>query len=211
MVIASRFSWRLLAHPVLYNTVELPLFYFVVTSGINGPADRTGRKRLVNRSVRWIRSYHGSFISPLKPVVTLYATSFNIEGSNALPTRCIYVFCTDLRTNSCYFLIHHWLIGFCNRDGECLLRGTDWVFIHRPLLRYNLWLFFYSRTMHLDIIKVFYLPTDAQENYFKRNIKIYVKNAPTCFCLTLRWLMSYIYGAPILDVSRSHTTTQHSR
>ena len=32
-----------------------------------------------------------------------------------------------------------------------------------------------------------------------------------CFDLTLRRLMSYIYGAPILDVSRSHTTTQHSR
>ena len=36
-------------------------------------------------------------------------------------------------------------------------------------------------------------------------------------CLTLRRLMSYIYiyiyiyGAPILDVSRSHTTTQHNR
>ena len=29
--------------------------------------------------------------------------------------------------------------------------------------------------------------------------------------LTLRQLMPYIYGAPILDVSRSHTTTQHSR
>ena len=29
--------------------------------------------------------------------------------------------------------------------------------------------------------------------------------------LTLWVLMSYIYGAPILDVSRSHTTTQHSR
>jgi len=29
--------------------------------------------------------------------------------------------------------------------------------------------------------------------------------------LTLRRLMSYIYGTPILDVSRSHTTTQHSR
>jgi len=29
--------------------------------------------------------------------------------------------------------------------------------------------------------------------------------------LTLRLLMSYIYGAPILDVSRSHTMTQHSR
>jgi len=29
--------------------------------------------------------------------------------------------------------------------------------------------------------------------------------------LTLRLLMSYTHGAPILDVSRSHTTTQHSR
>jgi len=29
--------------------------------------------------------------------------------------------------------------------------------------------------------------------------------------LTLRRLMSYTYGAPILDVSRSHTTTQYSR
>ena len=29
--------------------------------------------------------------------------------------------------------------------------------------------------------------------------------------LTFRRLMSYIYGAPILDVFRSHTTTQHSR
>jgi len=29
--------------------------------------------------------------------------------------------------------------------------------------------------------------------------------------LTLRRLMSCIYGAPILDVSRSHKTTQHSR
>jgi len=32
----------------------------------------------------------------------------------------------------------------------------------------------------------------------------------TCH-LTLRLLMSYIYGAPILDVPRSHTTTHHSR
>jgi len=33
----------------------------------------------------------------------------------------------------------------------------------------------------------------------------------TDITLTLRRLMSYIYGAPILDVSRSHTMTQHSR
>ena len=29
--------------------------------------------------------------------------------------------------------------------------------------------------------------------------------------LTIRLLMSYIYGGPILDVSRSYTTTHHSR
>jgi len=37
-----------------------------------------------------------------------------------------------------------------------------------------------------------------------------IRGISSCF-LTLRLLMSYIYGAPILDVSRSHTTTQHSR
>ena len=41
--------------------------------------------------------------------------------------------------------------------------------------------FFYSRTVHFDIIKVFYLPTEAQENCFKKNNKIYIKTAPTCF------------------------------
>ena len=42
-------------------------------------------------------------------------------------------------------------------------------------------------------------------HHFLHVSKIRVKS------LTLRLLMSYIYGAPILDVSRSHTTTQHSR
>jgi len=30
-------------------------------------------------------------------------------------------------------------------------------------------------------IKVFYSPTDAQDNCFKKNIKIYIKTAATCF------------------------------
>jgi len=36
----------------------------------------------------------------------------------------------DIRTNSDYFLTQHKLIGLYNRDGMCLLRGTDWVFKH---------------------------------------------------------------------------------
>jgi hypothetical protein len=43
--------------------------------------------------------------------------------------------------------------------------------------------FFYSCTIHLHVTKVFYLPTDVQENCFKKNIKIYIKTAPTCFSL----------------------------
>jgi len=42
------------------------------------------------------------------------------------------------------------------------------------------------------------VPTDTELKFNQRS-------------LTLRRLTSYIYGAPILDVSRSHTTTQHSR
>jgi hypothetical protein len=39
--------------------------------------------------------------------------------------------------------------------------------------------------VHLDIIKVFYSPTDVQVNSLKNNFKIYIeidiKTAPTCF------------------------------
>ena len=56
---------------------------------------------------------------------------FNIQQFYVLPTHCIYVFCVDLRTNSDYFPIQHYLIDFYNRDGVRLLRGTDWIFIHK--------------------------------------------------------------------------------
>jgi hypothetical protein len=39
---------------------------------------------------------------------------------------CFYVH--DLRTNSNYFPVLHYQIGSNNRDGVCLLRGTDWIF-----------------------------------------------------------------------------------
>jgi len=44
---------------------------------------------------------------------------------------------------------------------------------------------FNIHTVHLDIIKVFYSPTDAQVNCLKNNFKIYIKidikTALTCF------------------------------
>ena len=44
------------------------------------------------------------------------------------PKEYICVFCVDLRTNSVYFPIQHWLTGFYNQEGKCLLRGKDWIF-----------------------------------------------------------------------------------
>jgi hypothetical protein len=38
------------------------------------------------------------------------------------------MFCVDLRANSDYFPIQHLLTGLYNRDGVCLLRGTDSFF-----------------------------------------------------------------------------------
>ena len=53
---------------------------------------------------------------------------FNFQQLYVLPTRCIYVFCIYLRTNSVLCHLQHKLIGFYNRDEKCLQCGTDWVF-----------------------------------------------------------------------------------
>ena len=42
--------------------------------------------------------------------------------------HCIYVFCIYLRKNSDLCHLYHKLIGFYNRDENCLLRGTNWFF-----------------------------------------------------------------------------------
>ena len=60
----------------------------------------------------------------------------------------------------------------------------------------------------LCVVYAIILTTQAFE---KRNIYWASVNYNVNLALTLRLPMSYIYGAPILDVSRSHTTTQHSR
>ena len=70
---------------------------------------------------------------------------------------------------------------------------------------------YYSRFDHAinplkpELIPICYLLALLGAHHFLHVSRIRVK------LLTLRWLMSYIYGAPILDVSRSHTTTQHIR
>jgi hypothetical protein len=53
--------------------------------------------------------------------VTIYATRFNIQQFYFLPPDYIYL---DLRENSDYFCIRHWLIDFISKR-EGLQRGTN--------------------------------------------------------------------------------------
>jgi len=78
-----------------------------------------------------------------------------------------------------------------------LCEAVVWCY-HRDILRA-------LNPLKLELNPICYLLALLGAHHFLHVSRIRVK------LLTLRWLMSYIYGAPILDVSRSHTTTQHSR
>ena len=59
--------------------------------------------------------------------------------------------------------------------------------------------------LNAELNPICYLLALLGAHHFLHVSRIRVKS------LTLQLLMSYIYGAHILDVSRSHTTTHHSR
>jgi hypothetical protein len=64
----------------------------------------------------------------LTPTGHVMHQQFNIQQFTFFPTHCIYVFCIYLRTNSDLCHLQHKLIGFYNRDENCLLRGTNLIF-----------------------------------------------------------------------------------
>ena len=64
---------------------------------------------------------------------------------------------------------------------------------------------FQVNPLNAELNPICYLLALLGAHHFLHVSRIRVKS------LTFRLLMLYIYGAPILDVSRSHTTTHHSR
>jgi len=78
---------------------------------------------------QWWNMLHHTLTTE-SPVVTICTTSLSFSNSTFCPHSCIYVFCVDLNTNSDYFPIQQLPHGFYNRDGVCLLHGTNWVFIY---------------------------------------------------------------------------------
>ena len=82
------------------------------------------------------------------------------------------------------------------RQARELISGPD-LAIRARLLSFN--------PLNPELNSICYLLALLGAHHFLHISRMRVK------LLTFRLLMSYIYGAPILDVSRSHTTTQHSR
>ena len=76
--------------------------------------------------------FYNRYLTLYSPVVTICTTSITFNNCTLCP-HCIYVFCIYLRTNSDLCHLQHKLIGFYNRDGKCLQRGTDWVFKYSGL------------------------------------------------------------------------------
>ena len=54
-----------------------------------------------------LEHYQSNLFKPLQPSGHYMYRQFNIKPFYILPTRCIYVFCVDLRTNSDYFTVQH--------------------------------------------------------------------------------------------------------
>jgi hypothetical protein len=118
---------------------------------------------------------------------------FSLRGILSLDRDCRNGFGWDCSLARCLLLLlwmASWTVDWRNKVLYC---GKN-----RPV-------FEKINPLNPELNPICYLLTLLGAHHFFHVSRIRVK------LLTFRRLMSYIYGAPILDVSRSHTTTQHSR
>jgi len=152
----------------------------------------------------WVTSSEISLLSLLWEIKSLEQCVFTGNIEKVLNTKLSTIF----------FLIHIYKTR--------LPTGKRWFFLHRPKIRPNklpllmrinfimyekriiLFLLHHINPLNAELNPISYLLALLAHHFFHLS-RIRVKS------LTLRLPMSYMYGAPILDVSRSHTTTQHSR
>jgi hypothetical protein len=98
-------------------------------------------------------------------------TCCNVKEILRFATLCYL--CTDeSHSNKRLFLQAPLTDLSLQRACAVLSGGRNWSLIYKT---YTYFLFFHSRTVHLDNIKVFYLPTDVQESCFKRMLKFTLK------------------------------------
>jgi len=109
----------------------------------------------------------------------------------------------------CYWFafLEHWLMAKIRSlcAYKCDITSSEHCRIQSNLFVFWLLLFRSLNPLNPELNPICNLLALLGAHHFLHVSRIRVK------LLTFRLLMSYIYGAPILDVSRSHTTTQHSR
>ena len=108
--------------------------------------------------------------------------------TSAMP--CTFMVCAGTT------VISFWVVATCLNASSC-----SW----ETVLRLSFKKLYIINPLNPELNPICYLLALLGAHNFLHVSRIRVK------LLTFRLLMSYIYGAPILDVSRSHTTTQHSR
>ena len=88
----------------------------------------------------------------------------------------------------------------------------------KKILHIDFYSYVFNKSINAQLFITDPLLLAGNHEYCRVGVTLHHSEATDLLCptrhsstLTLRRLMSYIYGAPILDVSRSHTTTQHSR
>ena len=75
----------------------------------------------------WEVAFWTEVFNLLKPTGHVMSQQFNIQQFYILPTLYLFFIFIWEQTATCATLKHK-LIGFCNRDEKCLLRGTNWIF-----------------------------------------------------------------------------------
>ena len=140
----------------------------------------------------------------------------------AYPLQMFFPLCWILPEESCKDFSVHREITFI----LICLYSIFWFACNLPVFQKNVEKFqgfSFSRLSYikcrvcLNALKVWELTASCLINSLRLLCRIeqryffYFKMRHPIMLLTIRLLMSYIYGAPILDVSRSHSTTHHSR
>jgi hypothetical protein len=85
-----------------------------------------------NNASKWQMGFNSAF-KVLNP--SFYFTDHRLTRSKILnfAHTCINVVGMELRTESEYWALLNWRIGFYKRDLECLLRGTKCIFIYNSV------------------------------------------------------------------------------
>jgi len=118
---------------------------------------------------------------------------------SAFCPQCIYVFCVDLRTNSDYFTVHHWLVCFYDWDGVCLLRGTFYILrsAHSVFMCF-VWIWEQTAIISLYIIDWFVFITETE--CLLRGTFYILRSAHSVFmCFVSIWEQTAIISLYIID------------